>query len=232
MASFPGNADYAAVQSAPVPFTIGTGQCDDRADLVEQLGRLRAVRHVRRDGGRRVRPPSGTVTFSDGGTPLATVALDGSGQATLTTSNLALGSHAITATYSGDADFLGVQSGSAPCRSPRPAPQVVLVPQPVFKKKKVVSLGLKAEIAAAVPRRRRADRRGDLRAGEEDQEEDEGDDARDGGRHRRRCDVDGQAEQVLKKTITIVYSGDADYLASTLTTTPAVTSTASRVRRR
>ena len=54
--------------------------------------------------------PGGTVTFADGATRLATVPLDGSGTATFTTSRISLGSHSITATYSGDADFLGVQS--------------------------------------------------------------------------------------------------------------------------
>ena len=53
--------------------------------------------------------PTGTVTFSDGSTPLATVNLavvSGSDQASLTTSALAVGTHAITATYSGDANFV------------------------------------------------------------------------------------------------------------------------------
>jgi hypothetical protein len=51
-------------------------------------------------------PPAGeTVNFSDGGTPLGSGTLDGSGNATFTTSTLALGAHPITATYVGDADF-------------------------------------------------------------------------------------------------------------------------------
>ncbi|MGC3996301.1 MAG: Ig-like domain repeat protein [Anaeromyxobacter sp.] len=48
--------------------------------------------------------PTGAVTFSDGGTSLATVALAG-GQATFTTSALAQGAHAIGAAYGGDARF-------------------------------------------------------------------------------------------------------------------------------
>jgi hypothetical protein len=51
------------------------------------------------------RPPTGTVVFKDTATVLGTVTLDGTGKATLTTSALALGTHAITATYSGDANF-------------------------------------------------------------------------------------------------------------------------------
>ena len=41
------------------------------------------------------------MTFLDGASALATVALSGSGQAALSVTGLALGSHAITATYSG-----------------------------------------------------------------------------------------------------------------------------------
>jgi sugar lactone lactonase YvrE len=48
--------------------------------------------------------PTGTVTFYDGKTALGTVELDGSAQATLTTSQLAVGTHLITAKYSGDTD--------------------------------------------------------------------------------------------------------------------------------
>ena len=44
--------------------------------------------------------PTGSVTFTNGGTALGTVALNG-GSATLTTSTLALGSHNIQASYSG-----------------------------------------------------------------------------------------------------------------------------------
>jgi VCBS repeat-containing protein len=49
--------------------------------------------------------PTGDVTFSNGATILGTVALDGSGKATLSTSALAVGSHEITVAYEGDALF-------------------------------------------------------------------------------------------------------------------------------
>ena len=48
--------------------------------------------------------PSGTITFKDGPKTLANVSLT-KGTASLTTSSLRLGTHNITATYSGDADF-------------------------------------------------------------------------------------------------------------------------------
>ncbi len=49
--------------------------------------------------------PSGTVSFYDNGVLLAVVNLNQMEQALLTLSNLSVGSHTITATYSGDANF-------------------------------------------------------------------------------------------------------------------------------
>ncbi|WP_162942382.1 beta strand repeat-containing protein [Desertimonas flava] len=48
---------------------------------------------------------SGSVTFTDGASTLGTVAVDGAGQATLTTSTLTVGSHPITAAYGATAAF-------------------------------------------------------------------------------------------------------------------------------
>jgi uncharacterized protein YjiK len=53
---------------------------------------------------------TGDVEFFDGGASIGSATLDGSGQATLTTSTLAVGSHAITATYSGDDNNTGSTS--------------------------------------------------------------------------------------------------------------------------
>src|SRR5262249_46450309 len=53
--------------------------------------------------------PTGTVTFLDGSTVLGTATLkvvNGADEAIFTTSSLAVGSHSITAVYSGDIDFL------------------------------------------------------------------------------------------------------------------------------
>jgi len=60
--------------------------------------------------------PTGTVTFSDGGTslgsgPLSVVA--GKAQATFSTSSLATGAHTITASYSGDGSFTTSATGAA-----------------------------------------------------------------------------------------------------------------------
>ncbi|MEP7337417.1 MAG: Ig-like domain repeat protein, partial [Acidobacteriota bacterium] len=57
-------------------------------------------------------PLTGAVTFKDGATTLGNIALNANGAATLTITTLALGSHALTASYSETAMHLG--SASAP----------------------------------------------------------------------------------------------------------------------
>jgi hypothetical protein len=54
--------------------------------------------------------PTGTVTFFDGAASLGSFTLDTNGQASVTTAALTAGGHAITVTYSGDADFSGTTS--------------------------------------------------------------------------------------------------------------------------
>ena len=54
--------------------------------------------------------PDGSVNFLDGTTVLATVPLSASGGAVYTTSQLAIGSHAITVVYPGTANFNGLTS--------------------------------------------------------------------------------------------------------------------------
>jgi hypothetical protein len=51
--------------------------------------------------------PTGTVTFLDGTTSLGTGTLDAKGVATLAVTTLAVGTHSITANYSGDTNFSG-----------------------------------------------------------------------------------------------------------------------------
>jgi glycosyl hydrolase family 44/Big-like domain-containing protein len=57
--------------------------------------------------------PTGTVNFIDGATQIGTGSLNSSGSATFNTSNLAVGSHSITAAYSGDANFSASTSVAA-----------------------------------------------------------------------------------------------------------------------
>jgi len=54
--------------------------------------------------------PTGTVTFYNGGTPLGTATLNGSGNASLATSALQIGTHSITAVYAGDTNVTGSTS--------------------------------------------------------------------------------------------------------------------------
>jgi hypothetical protein len=49
--------------------------------------------------------PSGTVTFFNGNTPMATVGLSAQGVGTYETSSLPAGKHSITAAYNGDGNF-------------------------------------------------------------------------------------------------------------------------------
>jgi hypothetical protein len=56
--------------------------------------------------------PTGTVTFTDGTTILGTGTLNAADKATFTTAGLQVGTHTITATYGGDADFLTSTSTS------------------------------------------------------------------------------------------------------------------------
>jgi len=56
--------------------------------------------------------PTGTVTFMNGSTPLGEITVSG-GSAALDVSGLAVGSHSITATYSGDSSFLASASTNA-----------------------------------------------------------------------------------------------------------------------
>jgi len=56
--------------------------------------------------------PTGSVTFNDGATQIGTGTLNSSGAATFSTSSLGVGSHSVTAVYSGDANFSGSTSAA------------------------------------------------------------------------------------------------------------------------
>jgi Domain of unknown function (DUF4214)/Bacterial Ig-like domain (group 3)/Domain of unknown function (DUF5122) beta-propeller/Divergent InlB B-repeat domain len=57
-------------------------------------------------------PATGTVTFFDGATTLGTSPIDASGNASFSTTSLAVGTHAITEGYSGDFQYLPATSGT------------------------------------------------------------------------------------------------------------------------
>jgi len=54
--------------------------------------------------------PTGSVTFSEGGTVYGTAAVDGSGNASVVATTIPVGGHSIVATYSGDDEYNGAVS--------------------------------------------------------------------------------------------------------------------------
>ena len=218
MAAFPGNVDYSAILSTPLSFTIGRGAA--KLSLASSGGSAVYGQPVSflATVGAGAGTPGGTVTFPDGATRLATVPLDGSGTATFTTSALSLGSHSITATYSGDADFLGVQSAPYSETVAQTGTEVVVLENSVFKNKKLMSVRLTAEIKPLAPG-------GGVPIGEVTFEvvtttkknvnvTTLGTAAISGGEATLRL----KANKVPQQGITIVYSGDANDKASTVTT--------------
>jgi hypothetical protein len=65
--------------------------------------------------------PAGTVAFSDGSTQIGTASLNSSGSAVFDTSGLAIGSHSISAAYSGDANFASSTSAAVSVTISAPA---------------------------------------------------------------------------------------------------------------
>jgi hypothetical protein len=216
VARFPGSTDYAPMQSAPVVFTIDRGVAA-MAVAVSPSSAVygQSITFVATVVGASV--PSGTVTFFDGATSLATVPLDGSGKVALTTTGLAIGSHAITATYSGDADFFGSQWGSTTESVSQASTEIVLVPHPVLRKRKVVSLGLTAEVVPVEPG-------GGVPTGMVTFEflvkHGKKPKVKTLGRaalHGAEATLTVKPKAVLNKPITIIYGGDPNFRASTLT---------------
>lgn len=97
-------------------------------------------------------PATGTVTFADGSTPLATVPLNGA-TATLNTSSLTLGTHALTATYNGDANY---NPATSPSISQQVQANVTIAPTAtpstaVFGNNVTISAHLSSPDTTAVP---------------------------------------------------------------------------------
>jgi hypothetical protein len=221
VASFGGSADYAPIRSAPATFTIG---------------RASATIALTSSGGSAVygQPvtfvatvdttvsPGGTVTFSDGATPLATIAPDSFGKVTFTTSSLAAGSHSITATYSGATDVDGARSGAVAETVDQAAAEIVVALHPAYKGKKLQAVGMTAEIEPLAPgggtptgrvtfeylvKQRRKTKMTTL-----------GTVAVSGGR----ATLTFKPQKILNKSLTIAYSGDTSFQAAS-TTLPELT---------
>jgi hypothetical protein len=101
-ASFGGSANYVSSSSAPLAETIA--MANTATTLISSGSpsiagtNVTLTAAVSGDGG----VATGTVKFMDGGSVIATVALNTSGVATLATSALAVGAHGLTAAYTGD----------------------------------------------------------------------------------------------------------------------------------
>jgi len=218
VAAFSGTVDYSAILSTPLTFTIGqaaaalalasSGGSAVYGQPVSFLATVGAVAGT----------TSGTVTFFDGTTRLATVPLTGSGTAMFTTSTLSLGSHSMIASYSGDADFLGVQSAPYSEIVAQTLTEVVVVQNSVFNKRKLMSVRLTAEINPLAPG-------GGVPTGEVTFEvvttikkkvkvTTLGTAAVSGGE----ATLTLKASKLPQQGITIVYSGDANDKASKITT--------------
>lgn len=106
-ASFGGDSDFGASVSDPAPVTVNRASTTlslDSSDDVSTSGQpVTFVADVFPATGSG---ESGTVTFSYEGTVIGRADVS-YGQATLTTAALPIGTGAVTATYSGDADFAG-----------------------------------------------------------------------------------------------------------------------------
>jgi hypothetical protein len=68
--------------------------------------------------------PTGNVVFRNGTTVLGTQALSSGRRATITTTALTIGSHAITATYSGDNTFTGATGNATATVDPKVGPEM------------------------------------------------------------------------------------------------------------
>ncbi len=93
-------------------------------------------------------PFAGTVTFYDGAAALGSAAPDGSGVATLSTSALGAGVHALTASYGGDANYAGATSGAVSVTVLQPT-TVTLASAPAASGRLGESVTLTASVSAA-----------------------------------------------------------------------------------
>jgi large repetitive protein len=116
-ATYSGDANFAGSTANPLPITVNqaastttTLSSSVNPSVVGQEVTVTATVAVNAPG---TGTPTGTVTFSDHGTPIASaVGLQPDGTATVTSSSLAAGSQFITASYSGDTDFDGGSSNA------------------------------------------------------------------------------------------------------------------------
>jgi Big-like domain-containing protein len=160
VAAFAGSADYASARGAPATFTIAPAtvtvvpavpvvslSASTGSSFFGQSVTLTASVSLDGPG---TGPPTGTVTFDDGGSALGTIPLE-AGRAALTIGDLGPGDHSITAVYSGDAGIIGGRSGVVSESVSPSGTRIVLVPHAIRKGKRIVSLRLTAVVEPLAP---------------------------------------------------------------------------------
>ena len=97
--------------------------------------------------------PTGTVTFFADGNPLATATVNpATGQASFSTTSLGLGSHTITADYSGDSNYTSSQSGPTAETVSAAATETVLTTTAVRNKRgRIVKVMIRSQVIAISP---------------------------------------------------------------------------------
>jgi hypothetical protein len=219
IASFPGSTDYAAVESAPVSFTISNASTN--LALTSSHGSAvygQPIKFVATVTGMGA-TPAGTVTFFSGGTPMGAVTLHGSNTATLTISSLAPGSHSISASYSGGGDFLNAPPLSESIA--RASTRVLLIPRGMYHAEKAASNELTAKIlpvapGAGTPTGVVTFMSGKNRLGSK---------ALRGGQ----ATFTLSSKSLRNKALTVVYSGDSDFRSATLSLPRLTTRLASQL---
>ena len=111
-ATYEGDTNDTGSTSAPLALTVEQAttsvQLTSSNPSVSVTNAVTFSATVKGNGG----VPTGSVTFMDGTNTLGSIALNGSGVASYTTSSLAVGTHTISAVYAGDADDAGGRSAT------------------------------------------------------------------------------------------------------------------------
>jgi hypothetical protein len=111
IASYPGDDTFAASESVAISLTVNAAPVTIATTTKLTSSSTTAVAGTKITFSALVSPasgsgvPTGSVAFSDGKTQLGTSTLDGTGNATFSTTSLATGTHAISASYGGNTNY-------------------------------------------------------------------------------------------------------------------------------
>jgi hypothetical protein len=121
-ASFAGDTSFASSDSGPVPVTVS--RATTALEVVSSDGLTTAgqpVTFIANVFPATGSDETGTVTFSYNGSPIGSASVS-DGQATLTTATLPIGTGSVTASYGGDANFIGSATTSTWSHEVDPGP--------------------------------------------------------------------------------------------------------------